>query len=134
MNDEDEIRELVSNWMIATKAGNSEAMLGLMTDDVVFLVAGQEPFGKSQFAKASGAQSKAPEKFDGESEILELKVQGNWAYMLTRLKITITRPGVGQNMVRAGHTLTILCKDSGKWQIARDANLLVPHNAPEDGA
>jgi ketosteroid isomerase-like protein len=29
-------------------------------------------------------------------------------------------------MVRAGHTLTILRKEAGKWKIARDANLLAP--------
>jgi len=29
-------------------------------------------------------------------------------------------------MERAGHTLTILHKEKGKWVIARDANLLAP--------
>ena len=50
--DEQEIRELVATWMAATKAGDLATVLSLMTDDVVFLVAGNEPFGKQQFAAA----------------------------------------------------------------------------------
>ncbi len=119
--------------MTATKAGDSETVLGLMTDDVVFLVSGQEPFGKSAFAEASEAQSNASLEFDGESEILEIKVLGHWAYTLTKLRVAATQLGK-EPVVRSGHTLTILRKDAGKWKIARDANLLVPVSASENGA
>jgi uncharacterized protein (TIGR02246 family) len=34
--DEQEIRKLVETWMSATKAGDVETVLGLMTDDVSF--------------------------------------------------------------------------------------------------
>ena len=112
MNDEDEIRKLVDTWLTATKAGDSETVLGLMTEDAVFLVPGQEPFGKPAFAEASKAQSEASVEFDGKSEILEIKVLGDWAYTLTRLRVTATRRGTPP-MVRSGHTLTILRKDAG---------------------
>ena len=124
MSDEKEIRNLVQTWMAATKAGDSATVLGLMTDDVVFLVPGQEPFGKSVFERASETQAESPVEFDGQSEILEIKVLGDWAYMLTRLKVVATLPDMEQPMVRAGHTLTLLRKESGEWRIARDANLL----------
>lgn len=133
MDDEREIRNLVDTWMTATKAGDAKTVLGLMTDDVVFLVSGQAPFGKSAFAEASEAQSGAPVTFDGKSEILEIKVLGDWAYTLTKLRVSATQAGK-KPMVRSGHTLTILRKDAGKWRIARDANLLVPVNASEGGA
>jgi uncharacterized protein (TIGR02246 family) len=133
VNDEKEIRNLVDTWMTATKAGDSKTVLGLMTDDVVFLVSGQEPFGKSAFAEASEAQSGASVEFDGKSEILEVKVLGDWAYTLTKLRVTATQLGK-EPMIRSGHTLTILRKDVGKWKIARDANLLVPAGASEGGA
>jgi uncharacterized protein (TIGR02246 family) len=42
-NDEQEIRQLVSTWMTASKAGDVEKVLSLMADDVVFLVTGQPP-------------------------------------------------------------------------------------------
>lgn len=124
MNDEKEIRNLVQTWMAATKAGDSATVLGLMTDDVVFLVPGQEPFGKSVFERASETQAESPVEFDGQSEILEIKVLGDWAYMLTRLKVVATLPDMEKPMVRAGHTLTLLRKECGEWRIARDANLL----------
>jgi uncharacterized protein (TIGR02246 family) len=53
-NDEQEIRNLVSTWMAATKAGDIETVLSLMAEDVVFLVAGQSPMiGKSTFSAAA---------------------------------------------------------------------------------
>jgi uncharacterized protein (TIGR02246 family) len=58
-NDEQEISELVANWMAATKSGDTETVLGLMTDDVIFLIAGRPPMiGKSAFAEAANAQRK----------------------------------------------------------------------------
>ena len=53
MKDEQKIRELVANWMAATKAGDLATVLSLMADDVLFMVPGQEPFGKEAFAAAS---------------------------------------------------------------------------------
>jgi uncharacterized protein (TIGR02246 family) len=38
--DEGEIRWVVATWMTATKAGDIEAVVALMADDVVFLIAG----------------------------------------------------------------------------------------------
>lgn len=126
-NDEQEIRHLVSTWMAATKAGDMDKVLSLMTDDVIFLVPGQPVMHKADFAAAARAQSgqNAPE-FDGSSEIQEIKVVGDWAFMWTKLTIIMTPSGGGQSVKRAGYTLTILKKHDGKWQLARDANMLVP--------
>ena len=125
-NDEQQIRDLVGTWMSATKAGDVDTVLSLMTDDVVFLVAGQAPFGKQKFAEALRAPvgAKLP-KIDGRNDIQEIRVFGDWAYMWTRLSVEMTPPG-GAPMKRAGHTLSVLRKTGGRWQLARDANLLVP--------
>ena len=40
-DDETQIRELVSQCQAASKAGNIESVLALMSDDVVFLVTGR---------------------------------------------------------------------------------------------
>jgi uncharacterized protein (TIGR02246 family) len=124
--DEQEIRQLVATWMAATKAGDIETVLGLMADDVVFLLPGQPPMiGKSAFAAASKAQpgQDAPH-FDGNSEIQEIQVLGDWAFMWTKLAVVMTQPGNALPVRRAGHTLSILKKQNGKWVLARDANLL----------
>ena len=124
--DEQEIRELVTTWMSATKAGDLATVLSLMTDDVVFLVAGQQPFGKQQFAAAMKPQSTgvALPLIDGHSEIQEIRISGDHAYMWARLRVEVTPPG-GVTVQRSGHTLSVLRKE-GRWRLARDANLLSP--------
>jgi uncharacterized protein (TIGR02246 family) len=129
-NDEQQIRELVTSWMNETKKGNFDAVMGLMADDVVFLTPGQAPMiGKSAFAAAAKTQAdKEQPHFDGKSEIREIKVVGDWAFMWTKLTVMVT-PSAGAAatpMTRAGHTLSILRKEKGKWLLARDANLLAP--------
>jgi uncharacterized protein (TIGR02246 family) len=127
-SDEQEIRALVATWMAATKAGDVEKVLSLMAEDVVFLLPGQPPMvGKSTFAAAARAQSKqASPQFEGTSEIQEIKVIGDWAFMWTKLKVVVTPPGGAPPMTRAGHTLSILKKQNGRWLLARDANMLSP--------
>ncbi len=127
-NDEQEIRAVVATWMSATKAGDTAKVLSLMTDDVVFLVAGQPPFGKEKFAGAMQAPSGAPRpRVDVNSEIQEIHVSGDTAYLWSRLAVEVTPPG-GTSMKRAGHTLSVFRKSGGHWRLARDANLLVPVN------
>ena len=124
-SDEQEIRQLVTTWMAATKAGDIETVLNLMAEDVVFLVPGQQPMiGRSAFAAAAKAQASQGVQFDGTSEIREIKVLGEWAFMWTRLTVVVTRPGGAPPVTRAGHTLSILEKQNGKWVLARDANML----------
>jgi uncharacterized protein (TIGR02246 family) len=131
-NDEQEIRQLVATWISATKAGDIETVLSLMADDVVFLLPGQPPMiGKSAFAAAARGQSSQGLQFEGASEIQEIKVLGEWAFMWTRLSIVITSPGAASPMTRVGHTLSILKKQNGKWVLARDANMLSPASKPE---
>jgi uncharacterized protein (TIGR02246 family) len=126
-SDEQQIRELIATWMSATRAGDVATVLSLMTDDVVFLVPGARPFGKQAFAEAMkpGPAAMAVPKFDGHSEIQEIRVVGDWAFMWTRLTVEVTPP-VGRPVKRAGHTLSVLQKVGGRWLLARDANMLTP--------
>jgi uncharacterized protein (TIGR02246 family) len=123
MNDDERaIRELIATWMKVSQAGDIETVLSLMTDDVVFMVPGREPFGKEAFAAA--AQGMKGARMEGSSDIRELNVLGDWAYLRNHIAITITPP-VGEPVRRAGYTLTILRKGpDGRWRLARDANLL----------
>jgi uncharacterized protein (TIGR02246 family) len=127
-DDERQIRELVATWMRATKAGDLDTVLGLMTDDVVFLVAGQPPMiGKAAYAATAKPRAGQPApQFDGTSEIQEITIAGDWAWMWTKLTVVVTPPGGAAPITRAGHTLTILRKRDGKWLLARDANMLSP--------
>ncbi|TIS44258.1 SgcJ/EcaC family oxidoreductase [Mesorhizobium sp.] len=120
--DEASIRQVVETWMTASRKGDLETVLGLMADDVVFMVPGKEPFGKEAFAAASKGMGET--KIDGVSEIVELKLLGDWAYIRNRIEMTATPPG-GEAVRRSGYTLTLLRKEGdGRWRLARDANLL----------
>ncbi len=61
---------------------------------------------------------------EGESEIQEVRVLGDWAFMWTHLHVKVTPADGSAAMDRSGHTLTVLRKDAGSWRLARDANLL----------
>ena len=127
-SDEEEIRGLVATWITATKAGDIETVLSLMAEDVVFLMPGRPPMiGKSAFVAAAGLQSdRERPQFDGTSDIQEIKVAGEWAFMWAKLSIVMTPPDGTPSIARAGHTLSILKRQNGKWVLARDANMLSP--------
>ncbi|MEO8062473.1 MAG: SgcJ/EcaC family oxidoreductase [Pseudomonadota bacterium] len=126
-SDEQQIRNLVATWMSATRAGDTVKVLTLMTDDVVFLVAGQPPSGKEKFAETmSGPPGAAKPQVDGRSEIQEIQVSGDLAFLWSRLTVEVTPPNGAKPMKRAGHTLTVFRKSGDKWLLARDANLLTP--------
>jgi uncharacterized protein (TIGR02246 family) len=123
-HDERQIRDLVETWLAASKTGDLSTVLSLMADDVIFMVPGREPFGKEEFAAGSKAMQGV--QIDGTSDILELTILADWAWMRNRLRVTMTPPD-GRPVVRSGYTLTILQKNrEGRWVIARDANLLAP--------
>ena len=127
-SDEREIRQLVATWIAATKAGDLETVLNLMADDVVFLMPGRPPMvGKSAFAVAAGTQlDQERPQFDCTSEIQEIKVVGEWAFMWAKLSVMVSPPDGAASIARVGHTLSILNKQNGKWVLARDANMLSP--------
>jgi len=121
-SDERAIRDLVTTWMTASQTGDLQTALSMISDDAVFMVPGREPFGKEAFAATSQGMKNV--RMEGKSDIRELKVLGDWAYLRNYLTVTITPPG-GEPVRRSGYTLTILRRESnGKWLLTRDANLL----------
>jgi len=123
--DEEAIHALVRRWMEATRDGEVDAVLSLMTDDVIFMVPGREPFGKQAFADMSRAMSGV--EMEGTTEIVELQLLGDWAFMRNHIAITIRTPDGGE-MHRAGYTLTVVRREAdGQWRLCRDANLVVPN-------
>ncbi len=70
------IRELVQTWLAASQKRDLQTVLGLMADDVIFMLPGQNPFGKEAFA-ASFKGLKGV-RFEMSSNI---KVLADWAYL-----------------------------------------------------
>ncbi len=122
--DEKAIRGLVAQWMAATARGDIEAVLNLMTDDALFLVPGQAPMDKAGFANAARAAAGSQAVIEGKSDIGDIMVDGDMACMWSHLTVVVTPPGASA-VRHEGHTLTVLRRISGRWLLARDANLLV---------
>jgi uncharacterized protein (TIGR02246 family) len=74
-DDEQAIRELVLTWMKASEAGDVNTVVSLMTDDMIFMVPGREPFGKEEFRAASEGMKNV--RLAGTSDIREIKVLGD---------------------------------------------------------
>ncbi|MEN3293658.1 MAG: hypothetical protein V7642_2911, partial [Burkholderiales bacterium] len=111
-SDEEQIRQLVATWMAASKSGDVDTVLNLVADDIVFLVPGRPPMRKAEFADLSRAQStQGGPTIDGTSEIQEIKILNDWAFMWTKLTVVATPPDGSPPVERAGHTLTILKKE-----------------------
>lgn len=120
-NDENEIRALVATWISASEKGDTKTVLSLMSDEVLFLLPGRGPMDKQEFIDAQKGMQGISMK--GSSEVQEVIVSGDLAYCWTKLSVAVTPPG--QSVVRrAGNVLSVLRRESGRWVIFRDANML----------
>jgi len=125
-SDEAEIREIVRRWQAATEAGDTATVLALMSEDVVFLTAGRAPMSKADFAANSATPPGAARPhFAIQQQIHEVQVDGDQAFMWSKLEVAITPAGADKATLRSGHTLTVFKRIAGRWLLARDANLLV---------
>ena len=125
-SDEQAIRQLIDRWHTANAAGDVAQVCQLMTEDAVFLTAGLRPMrGRAAFAGAMQA-ALAHMQITLSGNILELNINGDWAYCWSNLQVTATKRSDGSTVKRSGDTLTILRKQPDQtWLIARYANLLV---------
>src|SRR5690349_23272084 len=120
--DERAIRDVIATWLSAGAAGDNETVLSLMSDDVVFLVAGRS-FGKEEFS--AGQNALATHRIEGSSDVREVVVSGDLAYARTELTVTMTPLAGGASVRRTGPTLSIFRRDArGRWVLTRDAYLL----------
>ena len=125
--DENAIRNVVAQWHRATAASDVDTVLGLMSEDAVFLVPGKPPIkGRSTFEKGLRSLLKS-HSVDSTGEVLECVVSDDLGYCLTQLTVRMTPLSGGKADVRTGSALSIFRKQAGgSWVLVRDANLLPP--------
>ena len=122
--DKQAIREMVHRWLEASKQGDSNTLLSLLADDVIFITPGREPFGKEAFA--GGGDEMKNMKMEADIDIKEIEVAGDWAWMRSFLKVSVT-PAGGNATKHSGHILTIFQRQpDDRWVIKRDANFVKP--------
>jgi uncharacterized protein (TIGR02246 family) len=102
--DEQAIRNLVASWHRATAAGDVDAVLALMADDVIFLVAVSHRCRRSALERAALLSTSHP--FDRRDQ--EIVVPDNLAYCWTMLTVHII-PVAGGTETRAEATHCPFC-------------------------
>lgn len=124
MHDEQEIRDLFSNWIKSTIEGNIELARQCIADDAVFLVPGVGEMDKETFAQgaAGGSSEDSPNDFDLESTLREIKVFGDQAFVWVESTLMCLPKNGDPATKMAGHSLSVLEKRDGRWLIFRDAN------------
>ena len=124
--DERAVREVHSSWIAAVNAGDISCLLGLMTDDVVFVNPGQAPVGRDGFPDGFCAAHQRA-RLDCISELENVTVVGEVAYALSRDSVSVVARATAEMTRFAGYRLCIYRKQSdGRWLLARDANTLSP--------
>jgi len=126
--DERRIRDLIATWHRATAAGDVNAVLRLMSADVVFLVAGKPAIqGRGEFEKGLRGLLKS-HRIESSGKIEEVRVAGDLAYSWTTLTVRVTPLSGGDAVERSGSALSVFRKqaDGVTWLLMRDANLLPP--------
>ena len=122
--DELAIRDLIARWTEASAESDYAALERLMHPDVVFLTAGNEPFGRDRF-RVGFLHITETMNFEGSTEVLEVRVDGDFAYAHAFVDVRIVPKAGGEAIIRQGHVLSIYKRSSeGQWQLFRDANLM----------
>ena len=123
-DDARQIRGLVDSWIAASNARDLPALMGMMTDDIVFMTPGRAPFGKAEFA--ADVERMKSVAIDARAEVQEIEVFGPRAYIRNHVRVELTSPGQAPKRV-SGYAMSVLRKEAdGRWRIARDANLVMP--------
>src|SRR5207237_10597307 len=116
-SDEQAIRDLMKSWRERAAQGDVQALLGMLADDVVFLTPGNAPFGRKEF-EAGFRQVSSRATIDTQQDLKEVRVSGDFAYVMSHLRVTLTPKDGAAPMITEGDTLTGLRNVGGRWRLA----------------
>ena len=131
MDDECAIRGLLEKWHIAIGAGDFGAAAELMTNDAVFLRAGQPALDKSAFVAAAAHPRRWSPIVEFSGKIREIRVDNNIAYLRADISSTTRTSRWTPLVKKRGSSLSIFRKESGNWLLAHsaDTSIAVPADA-----
>lgn len=124
--DEASVRAFYDSWIRATVEGLPDLGMSLVDDDAVFLMPGAPPMNKETFVTAAcaGDPNDTRVTYDLTSDIREINVIGDYAWLRTEFTLVTTDTETGEASKVGGHTLSILKRTADAWVIVRDANTM----------
>jgi uncharacterized protein (TIGR02246 family) len=129
---EQEIRQVMDEWRRLTAQGDLDGLLALTTYDVVFLTPGNPPIRRKEFAEGF-RQVSAKARIESTQDVRDIRVSGDIAYAWSELSVVLTpNDDAGKKWENSGHVLSVFHRSAtGKWLLARDANLMTGAGKPE---
>ncbi len=121
----------MDEWRRLTAEGDLEGLLSLLADDVIFLTPGNPPITKNDFAIGfRDVAGKA--RIETMQDVKEIRVSGDIASVWSHLTVVLTPKQGGQTSEASGYVLSVFQRSpSGKWLLARDANLFAGAGNPD---
>ena len=121
----------MAEWRRLTAEGNLDGLLSLLADDVIFLTPGNPPITKNDFA-AGFREVSAKARIEAMQDVKEIRASGDIAAAWSHLTVALTPKDGGKKSEASGHVLTVFHRSpSGKWLLARDANLVAGAGNPD---
>ena len=121
----------MAEWRRLTAEGNLDGLLLLLTDDVVFLTPGNPPMTKQDFTKGFREVS-GKARIEAFQDVKEIHASGDIATAWSHLTVVLTPKDGGNKSEASGYVLTVFHRSpSGKWLLARDANLVAGAGNPD---
>ena len=110
------------NYVRVINSNNIDSLASMLTDDVVFLAAGEKPMvGKAAVRAWVDGYYKAFHT-NWDKPVQEFVVSGDYAFERYSYTSTDTPVGGGKPMVDTGWGLVVYHRDTdGVWRVARDA-------------
>jgi ketosteroid isomerase-like protein len=114
------IRATVENWVSAANAGDSDAVLAGLSQDLEILPPGEIPRRSDEARRHYGGTM---EEFDVALRISEegVAVGGDWGYYRYAFQMTLTPKAGGDSLTNNGHGIYIYQRQTdGTWKLAKD--------------
>jgi ketosteroid isomerase-like protein len=111
-----------SAYVKAINSNNLDSLLGMLTDDVVFMAPNEKPYVGKNAVRPWLKGYLAAYKTHWDKPVQEFVVNGDWAFERYSYKSTDTPVAGGPPVLDTGWGFLIYHRDAdGKWRVARDA-------------
>lgn len=130
--DKESILALLERWRLATRGKETEGLLELVADDVVFLPSSMPPVkGKEEVEKMYRAFFPRYREIKHEAVIEEIRIAGDWAFLWGTDELRLTPESEEPNIHLKGKGLSILKRKSdGSWLFWRGINNMISQPEP----
>ena len=128
----DDVRAAIEAFAAASKIAMArkdlDAMLSMMTDDVVLLTASGPPVVGREAVRElySGMLKKTNVQNTASSSAFTIEAVGNVVVVAGKDSATINQVGVGPARMVRGLAISVFRCEGGNWKLARSLNLMAP--------